>query len=123
MISGWVGIRQDHDKRGKIASSGRHPWWSRRAKRGQNSLGIAVHAEEARAVASKNERLAASRDKRRLLVLLRYGELPDPRANLTLAPTRAGITPMPDMSRRALIKATGMVSASMALSSSDASAQ
>jgi gluconate 2-dehydrogenase gamma chain len=46
------------------------------------------------------------------------------RKRLTLAPT--GITPMPDMSRRALVKAAGMVSASMlprALSSTAASAQ
>jgi gluconate 2-dehydrogenase gamma chain len=43
-----------------------------------------------------------------------------------LAPTPAGITPMPDVSRRALIKATGVVSASMlprALSSTAVSAQ
>jgi Gluconate 2-dehydrogenase subunit 3 len=49
-----------------------------------------------------------------------------PGSCLTLAPIPAGIMPMPDVSRRALIKATGVVSASIlprALSSTAVSAQ
>jgi gluconate 2-dehydrogenase gamma chain len=120
MIPGWVGIRQDHDKRGKIASSGRYPWWTRRAKRAQNGLGIGSppqKLEPLRARMSYLQQAATSGGSSYCYSMA---------SRLTLAPTPAGITPMPDMSRRALVKAAGMVSASMlprALCSTAASAQ